>query len=258
MASRSSRALPKAGTNPLISDAEDVGRAFVAEAAVETPHYAGHRARLRERFLNGGADALPDYELLEMVLFAGIPRGDVKPLAKDLLKRFGSFADVIAAPRERLVEVKGVGEAAVAQLKIIEAAALRLSRTRLLGKPALSSWAALLDYCRAAMARTSHEEFRVLFLDRKNILIADEVQTEGTVDHTPVYPREIVKRALEHAASAIILVHNHPSGDPTPSKADIEMTRVIAAAAKALHIAVHDHIVVGRGGTASFKALGLL
>jgi DNA repair protein RadC len=256
MASKSSRALPKAGTSPLISD---VSRAFIAEAAVEEPpHFLGHRARLRYRFLNGGADALPDYELLEMVLFAAIPRGDVKPLAKALLKRFGSFADVIAAPRERLAEVKGVGDAVVAQLKVVEAAALRLSKTSLLGKPALSSWAALLDYCKAAMARSPHEEFRVLFLDRKNAVIADEVQTQGTVDHTPVYPREIMKRALEHAASAIILVHNHPSGDPTPSKADIEMTREIASAAKALRIAVHDHIVVGRGGTASFKALGLL
>ncbi len=224
----------------------------------EPPHFLGHRARLRDRFLNGGADALPDYELLEMVLFAAIPRGDGKPLAKSLLKRFGSFADVIAAPRERLAEVKGVGDAVMAQLKVIEAAALRLSKTSLLGKPALSSWAALLDYCKAAMARSPHEEFRVLFLDRKNAVIADEVQTQGTVDHTPVYPREIMKRALEHAASAIILVHNHPSGDPTPSKADIEMTREIASAAKALRIAVHDHIVVGRGGTASFKALGLL
>ena len=258
MASKSSRALPKAGTSPLISDASDVSRDFVAATAAEPPHYVGHRARLRERFLNAGADALPDYELLEMVLFAAIPRGDVKPLAKELLKRFGSFADVIAAPRERLAEIKGVGEAVVAQLKVVEAAALRLSKTALLGKPALNSWDALLDYCKAAMARSRHEEFRVLFLDRKNALIADEVQGQGTVDHTPVYPREIVKRALEHAASAVILVHNHPSGDPTPSRADIEMTRAVVNAAKALHIAVHDHIVVGRGGTASFKALGLL
>ncbi|MGA9794255.1 MAG: DNA repair protein RadC [Rhizomicrobium sp.] len=253
MASRSSRALPKAGTSPLISD---VAQEFVADA--EPPHYVGHRGRLRDRFLNGGADALPDYELLEMVLFAAIPRGDVKPLAKELLKRFGTFAETIAAPRERLTEIRGVGEAVVAQLKVVEAAALRLSKTQLLGRPALSSWQALLDYCKAAMARNPQEEFRVLFLDRKNALIADEVQTQGTVDHTPVYPREIVKRALEHSASAIILVHNHPSGDPTPSRADIEMTREIVAAAKALRIAVHDHVVVARGGTASFKALGLL
>lgn len=241
------------------------GGSGVAEAAprfaVELkskPHYAGHRERLRERFLAGGSDALPDYELLELVLFAAIPRRDVKPLAKALLARFGSFADVIAAPRERLTEVDGIGENVVAQLKILEAAALRLSRTKVLGRPALSSWTALLDYCTAAMSRASHEEFRILFLDRKNALIADEVQGQGTVDHTPVYPREIVKRALELSASAIILVHNHPSGDPTPSRADIEMTREIVAAAKALRIAVHDHIVVGRGGHTSFKAVGLM
>jgi DNA repair protein RadC len=255
MASKSSRVLPKAGTSPLISD---VSAPFVSQPVSEQPHYVGHRARLRERFLNGGANALPDYELLEMVLFAAIPRGDVKPLAKDLLKRFGTFAETIAAPRSHLLEVKGVGDAVVAQLKIIEAAALRLSKTQLLGRTALSSWDALMDYCKAAMARSPREEFRVLFLDRKNALIADEVQSQGTVDHTPVYPREIVKRALEHAASAIILVHNHPSGDPTPSRADIEMTREIAAAAKSLHIAVHDHVVVGRGGTKSFKSMGLL
>jgi DNA repair protein RadC len=239
--------------------------AGVAEAAPEflpqrcdAPHYVGHRERLRERFLAAGADALPDYELLELVLFAALPRRDVKPLAKALLAQFGSFAETIAAPRERLLEVDGIGESVVAQLKIIEAAALRLSKTRMLGRPALSSWQALLDYCSAAMARNPHEQFRVLFLDRKNVLIADEVQGHGTVDHTPVYPREIVKRALELSASAIILVHNHPSGDPTPSRADIEMTREICNAAKGLRIAVHDHLVIGRGGHASFKALGLI
>jgi len=219
---------------------------------------AGHRERLRERFRKGGADAMPDYELLEMTLFAVIPRRDTKPLAKALLLRFGSFAEVIAAPRARLMEVKGVGEAVVHHLKIIEAAAHRLAKTRVIGRPALSSWTALLDYCTAAMARSTHEEFRVLFLDRKNVLIADEVQNRGTVDHTPVYPREIIKRALELGASSIILVHNHPSGDPTPSKADIAMTREIAGAAKALSIAVHDHLVIGRAGHASFKSLGLL
>jgi DNA repair protein RadC len=218
----------------------------------------GHRERLRERFLSGGANALPDYELLELVLFAAIPRRDVKPLAKALLAKFGSFADVIAAPRERLMELDGIGENVVAQLKIVEAAALRLSRTKVLGRPALSSWSALIDYCTAAMSRASHEEFRILFLDRKNALIADEVQGQGTVDHTPVYPREIVKRALELAGSSFILVHNHPSGDPTPSKADIDMTREIAKAAAALRISVHDHIVVARGGSLSFKSLGLL
>lgn len=254
MASKSSPNRQKATISPHTSD---VSQAPVAAERSE-PHYLGHRARLRDRFLNGGADALPDYEMLEMVLFAAIPRGDMKPLAKALLAHFGSFAEAISAPRERLLEVKGVGDAVVAQLKVIEAAALRLSKTKLLDRPALSSWAALLDYVTAAMARSAREEFRVLFLDRKNALIADEVQGQGTVDHTPVYPREIVRRALELSASAIILVHNHPSGDPTPSKADIDTTREIASAVKALRIAIHDHIVVARGGVLSFKSLGLL
>jgi DNA repair protein RadC len=213
---------------------------------------------LRARFLKGGADAMPDYELLELTLFAAIPRRDTKPLAKALLKRFGSFAEVIAAPRARLLEIPGVGESVASHLKIVEAAAQRLAKTKVMGRPALSSWPALLDYCTAAMARSEKEEFRVLFLDRKNHLMADEVQNRGTVDHTPVYPREIIKRALELGASSLILVHNHPSGDPTPSKADIAMTREIAGAAKALGIALHDHLVVGRGGNASFKSLGLL
>jgi len=201
---------------------------------------------------------MPDYELMELALFAAIPRRDVKPLAKALIGHFGGFAETIAAPRERILEVDGMSEGAVAQLKIIEAAALRLAKLRVLGRPALSSWAALIDYCAAAMARSLTEEFRVLFLDRKNVLVADEVQSSGTIDHTPVYPREIVKRALELGASAIILVHNHPSGDPTPSRADIEMTRDVVQAAKALRIAVHDHVIVGRSGHASFKSLGLL
>jgi DNA repair protein RadC len=213
---------------------------------------------LRERFLSGGGEAMPDYELVELVLFAAIPRRDVKPLAKALIARFGSFAEAIAAPRERLLEVDGLSDGVATQLKIVEAAALRLSRARVLGRPALASWTALIDYCAAAMARSLKEEFRVLFLDRKNVLIADEVQSTGTVDHTPVYPREIVKRALELGASAVILVHNHPSGDPTPSRPDIDMTREVAAAAKALRITVHDHVIVGRSGHASFKALGLL
>ena len=201
---------------------------------------------------------MPDYELLEMTLFATLPRRDTKPLAKVLLARFGSFAEVIAAPRERLLEIPGAGEAVVAQLKIVEAAAQRLAKTKVIGRPALSSWAALLDYCMAAMARGLREEFRVLFLDRKNILIADEVQSRGTMDHTPVYPREIIKRARKLGATAIILVHNHPSGDPTPSKADIDMTREIVTAAGALNITVHDHLVIGRKGHVSFKSLNLL
>jgi DNA repair protein RadC len=179
-----------------------MGHAFVA-----APHQLGHRERLRERFITGGADAMPDYELLELALFAAIPRRDVKPLAKSLIDRLGSFAEVLSAPRARLLEVDGIGETVVTQLKIIEAAALRLARKQVLNRPALSSWPALIDYCTAAMARSEREEFRVLFLDRKNILVADEVLTRGTIDHTPVYPREIVKRALELGAAAVILVH---------------------------------------------------
>jgi DNA repair protein RadC len=213
---------------------------------------------LRDRFLLGGPDALPDYELLELLLFLSIPQRDTKPLAKTLIQKFGSFGDVIAAPAERLMEVDGVKEATVAALKIVEASALRLSKARIINRPALSSWEALLDYCSAAMAREQTEQFRVLYLDRKNVLVADEVHQKGTVDHTPVYPREVVKRALELGASALILVHNHPSGDPTPSRADVAMTKEIAAAAKALKIEVHDHLVIGRGKHASFKAMGLL
>jgi DNA repair protein RadC len=222
----------------------------------DVPHYTGHRERLRARFLDAGPSALSDYELIELALFAAIPRRDVKPLAKALLAKFGSFADTIAAPRERLAEM--LSDPAIVQLKLVESAALRLSRTRIIGRPALSSWSALLDYCHSAMARSETEEFRVLFLDRKNLLIADEVQSQGTVDHAPVYPREIVKRALSLNASALILVHNHPSGDPEPSRADISMTREIVAAAQALKIQVHDHLVIGRAGHASFKALGLM
>lgn len=222
------------------------------------PHYLGHRERLRQRFLSGGADAMPDYELMELALFAAVPRRDVKPLAKALIARFGNFAEAIAAPRERILEIEGASEGVATQLKVIEAAALRLAKTQLLGRPALTSWNALIDYCAAAMARAPREEFRVLFLDRKNTLIVDEVQSSGTVDHTPVYPREIVRRALEVGATALILVHNHPSGDPTPSRADITMTRDVADAARALGIVVHDHLIVGRSGHTSFKALGLL
>lgn len=250
MASKSSRSRPKAGTPRPTSESES--------GDSEVPHYHGHRQRLRERFVAGGADALPDYELLELLLFLSIPQRDTKPLAKALIERFGSFADVIAAAPERLAEMEGVKDATVAALKTVEAAALRLAKARVIGRPVLASWQALLDYCAATMARAQTEEFRVLYLDRKNVLLADEVHQRGTVDHTPVYPREVVKRTLELGASAIILVHNHPSGDPTPSRADIMMTREIATAAKALKIEVHDHLVIGRGKHASFKALGLL
>jgi DNA repair protein RadC len=219
---------------------------------------AGHRQRLKERLTSGGPEALPDYELLELVLFGAIPRRDTKDLAKRLLARFGSFAEVINAPPERLREVKGVGDAAVTQLKLVRAAALRLMRDSIMQRPVLGSWASVLEYCRAAMGFEAREQFRILFLDKKNRLIADEVQQQGTVDHTPVYIREVVKRALELSASAIILVHNHPSGDPTPSRADIDMTRQIVDAAKPLGIAVHDHIIVGRQGHASLKGLRLM
>jgi DNA repair protein RadC len=219
---------------------------------------AGHRQRLKDRFTSGGPEALPDYELLELVLFGAIPRRDTKDLAKRLLARFGSFAEVINAPPERLREIKGVGDAAVTQLKLVRAAALRLMRDSIMQRPVLGSWASVLEYCRAAMGFEAREQFRILFLDKKNRLIADEVQQQGTVDHTPVYIREVVKRALELSASAIILVHNHPSGDPTPSRADIDMTRQIVDAAKPLGIAVHDHIIVGRQGHASLKGLRLM
>jgi DNA repair protein RadC len=219
---------------------------------------AGHRARLRTRFQSGGADALPDYELLEMVLFRVFPRGDTKPVAKRLLAKFGTFAEVISAPPERLKEVEGIGERAVEELKLIQAAAARLARRQILAKPALSSWAQVLDYLRIAQGFEAREQFRILFLDKKNNLIADEVQGRGTVDHTPVYVREVVKRALELSASALILVHNHPSGDPTPSRADIDMTKQIADAARPLGVTIHDHVIVGRDGHASLKAMRLI
>ncbi|MBY6113781.1 DNA repair protein RadC [Mameliella alba] len=217
-----------------------------------------HRARLRERFLVGGADALPDYEMLELVLFRAIPRRDVKPLARQLLDCFGDFNGVVSAPLHRLREVKGVGESVVTELKIVEAAAHRLAQARVLRKQVVSSWDALLDYCQTTMAHRDTEQFRILFLDRKNVLIADEPQARGTVDHVPVYPREVVKRALELNASALILVHNHPSGDPTPSQADIDMTAQIQLAADALGITLHDHLVIGKSRELSFRSEGLL
>src|SRR6516164_8427967 len=217
--------------------------ACAAATGDEAPHYAGHRMRLRERFLDAGAGALADYELIELVLFRAIPRRDCKPLAKSLLAKFGSFAEVISAARERLREVGGLSDAAIAELK---------------ARHVLSSWSSVLDYCRTVMAYGEREEFRVLFLDKRNHLIADERQQVGTVDHTPVYPREVVKRALELSATAVILVHNHPSGDPTPSRADIQMTQAIVEVARPLGIAVHDHLIVGKDGHASLKALKLM
>jgi len=222
------------------------------------PHYHGHRERLRARFRDAGAGAVTDYELLELVLFRAIPQRDVKPLAKELIARFGSFAEVIAAPPARLREIKGMGETAVTELQIVHAAAQRLAKGEVRKRPILSSWGNVLDYCRTAMAFSDKEQFRLLFLDKRNQLIADELQQTGTVDHTPVYPREVVKRALELSATALVLVHNHPSGDPTPSRADIQMTQAIIDVAKPLGIAVHDHIIVGKDGHASLKGLKLI
>ena len=236
--------------------AEEQGMFFNTAAPIDDK--AGHRQRLRDRFRSGGPDAVPDYELLEMILFRVFPRGDTKPIAKRLIAKFGSFAEVVSAPRERLLEVDGVGDRAVEELKLIKAAAERLTRGQITAKPALSSWANVLDYLRLAQGFESREQFRILFLDKKNNLIADEVQGQGTVDHTPVYVREVVKRALELSSSAIILVHNHPSGDPTPSRADIDMTKQIIDAARPLGIAIHDHIIVGREGHASLKGLRLI
>jgi DNA repair protein RadC len=222
------------------------------------PMYLGHRERLRDRFIAGGADAMPDYELLEMVLFRAIKRGDTKPVAKLLIARFGSFSEVISAPANLLMEVKGVGPAIVTELKLIRAAALRLTKGEVINRPVLNSWSNIIEYCRAAMAFEDIETFRLLFLDKKNQLIADEQQQQGTVDHTPVYVREVIKRALELSASAIILVHNHPSGDPTPSLADIDMTKKIIVAAEKLNILIHDHIIIGRKGHVSFRNLQLI
>ena len=225
---------------------------------VVLPHYLGHRERLRTRFLEAGSNAVSDYELLELVLFRTIPRRDVKPLAKKLIATFGSFAEVLAAPAQRLEEVAGIKDATATDLKIVHAAAERLRRVEVKGKPVLSSWSAVLDYCRTAQAFADKEQLRIIFLDKRNRLIADEVQQQGTVDHTPVYPREVVKRALELSATAIILVHNHPSGDPTPSRADIQMTQQIVEVARPLGISVHDHIIVGKDGHASLKGLKLI
>jgi len=230
-------------------------KAGLSEAS---PHYHGHRERLRARFRDVGADAVSDYELLELMLFRAIPQRDVKPLAKALIAKFGSFAEVVSAPQARLREIKGLGDAAITELKIVHAAAGRLARGEVQKRPLLSSWGSVLDYCRMAQAFADKEQFRILFLDKRNQLIADELQQTGTVDHTPVYPREVVKRALELSATALILVHNHPSGDPTPSRADIQMTQAIVEMAKPLGISVHDHIIVGKEGHASFKGLRLI
>ncbi|WP_171175293.1 DNA repair protein RadC [Ruegeria sp. HKCCD8929] len=217
-----------------------------------------HRKRLRERFMSGGAGAMPDYELLELVLFRSIPRQDVKPLARQLLEAFGDFNRVLTAPVERLQDIKGVGESVITDLKILEACAHRMARARVMQRQVISSWEALLDYCHTTMAHRETEQFRVFYLDRKNVLIADEEQAKGTVDHVPVYPREVAKRALELNASALILVHNHPSGDPTPSQSDIDMTNRIRDACVALGLTLHDHLIIGKSTELSFRSEGYL
>jgi DNA repair protein RadC len=229
-----------------------------AAGGASPPHYLGHRERLRERFRKGGADALGEYELLELILFRAMPRRDVKPLAKSLITRFGSFAEAVSARPERLREIEGLGEAAITELKIVEAAAKCLAKSPIEKRLPLSSFSAVVDYCRTAMAFLDHEEFRVLFLDRKNCLIADEVQGVGTIDHAPVYPREIMRRALELSASAVILVHNHPSGDPQPSTDDIHLTHQIIAIGKPLKVVVHDHLIIGKHGHVSLKGMRII
>jgi len=221
------------------------------------PH-TGHRDRLREKLTSAGGLALHDYELLELYLFRSIPRRDTKPIAKALIARFGDLGGVAGASVRELTTIKGVSERVAADLKLIQPLAERLAREQAIGRPVITSWSALVAYCRTAMQHATTEQFRVLFLDRKNKLIADQVLGEGTIDHAPVYPREVVKAALAHEASAIILVHNHPSGDATPSQADIEMTRTLMEICKPFEIAVHDHLVIGRENTASFKTLGLM
>mgnify|MGYP000026423358 CR=1 FL=1 len=222
------------------------------------PDTAGHRGRLRAHFLKSGADALPDYELLELLLFQAVARRDTKPIAKRLLKHFGSFSEVISAEESALKEIDGIGEAVVVALKTVQAAALRLSREEVLNQPVLSSWNKLIAYCRASMGFEKNERFRILFLNRQNVLTADEIQQTGTVDHTPVYPREVVKRALELGATAVIMVHNHPSGDPSPSKEDIEITRRLTKAGEILGIQVLDHLILTDTDFLSFKERGLL
>ncbi len=236
----------------------DVARSKAKTTTGDKPHYHDHRGRLRQRFEDGGPQALADYELLEMLLFRTIPRRDTKPLAKALLQRFGTLAGVVGAPAARIAEVEGAGAAVAQDLKLMHALLARAAKVELHQRAVISSWSQLVNYCRMTMAHAPREQFRVLFLDVKNQLIADEVLNEGTVDHAPVYPREIARRALELSSAAVILVHNHPSGDPKPSAADLAITREIASALDAVAIKVHDHLVIGRNGVESFKSLGLL
>ncbi len=223
-----------------------------------TPHHAGHRQRLRQRFMRAGVDSLQDYELLELILFSAIPRSDVKPLAKDLLNTCGDISAVIGANPDKLRQINGVTENVIIELKVAEALAQKLGQSKIMNRPTIGSWDDMISYCRTTMAEKDVEEFRVLFLDRKNNLIADDLMGIGTVDHAPVYPREIMKRALIHSASALIIVHNHPSGDPTPSKTDIKMTNIIKDTALSLGIVLHDHLIIAKQNEMSFKNLGLL
>jgi len=224
----------------------------------EAPDNSGHRARLRRRLFEGGPDALLDHELVEYLLALAIPRQDTKPLAKALLHEFGGIAGLLTADAEALARVKGMGETSVAALKAAHAAALRLLRAEVAQRPVLANWQALLDYLRADMAHHVIERFRVLHLNSKNMLIRDELMGEGTIDEAAVYVREVIRRAIDLGSAALILVHNHPSGDPSPSRADIEITRQIMAAGKGMGIAVHDHIIMGRDGHASLRGQGLL
>jgi len=246
------------GALPLFDESATAVPANAAAKGKQPSYIAGHRKRLRERFSNGGADAMPDYELLELVLFRVMKRGDVKPLARALLDKFGDFNRVLTAPETRLKEVNGVGDALVTELKVIEAAAHRMMRARVMKRHVVSSWEALLDYCHTKMSHRETEQFHILFLDNKNILIADEEQARGTVNHVPVYPREVAKRALELNASALILVHNHPSGDPTPSQADIDMTQQVHDALQTVGVTLHDHLIIGKSQELSFRSSGYL
>ena len=252
--SKPSSAFQESALPFLLDEAENT----VLPAGKAPSYIADHRKRLRTRFMTGGAQAMPDYELLELVLFRAIPRQDVKPLAHELLATFGDFNRVVSATPDQIRRVKGAGDAVICELKIVEAAAQRLARARVMNRQIISSWDALIDYCHMTMAHRETEQFRVLYLDRKNVLIADEEQAKGTVDHVPVYPREVAKRALELNASALILVHNHPSGDPTPSQADIAMTAQVNGACDVLGLTLHDHIIVGKSQELSFRSQGYL
>jgi DNA repair protein RadC len=221
-------------------------------------HYHGHRKRLKERFIKAGGDSLADYELLEMVLFLAKPRGDVRPLAKQLMNHYKNFADVIAADTNELTNFAGLGESSIVALKTVAESAIRLTRERIMDQPVLASWRLVLDYCRARLSHKKTEELRVLYLDRKNKLMTDELHQQGTVDHTQIYPREVIKRALDLHASSLILVHNHPSGDPAPSSADIAMTKELVTIAESMGLSIHDHLIIGKAGHTSFKSLGLL